>query len=232
VIDYILKCSKRKTTTIRVKDGKVIVSAPLDMPLEKIEDFIKVKEKWILSKLTVSLDLVTQRQNHALSYSSMLLYRGKLYPISVGTPFMESDKNDKQIGFVGTHFFLPPNLTPDKIKSNCIILYKMLAKHDLTQKTALYARQMSLTYKCVKINSSKTRWGSCSGKKSINYSWRLIMADDDLIDYVVVHELAHTAVLNHSPAFWKLVENVFPDYLDRRRRLRELERKLRGEEWE
>jgi len=231
VIDYTLNRSDRKTTTISIVDGKVIVSAPLLLPKEKIDDFVKSKEAWIHRKLSLTLLQASQRQSHILSYSSLLLYRGKQYPISVGTAFMPSVKNNNRIGFNGTHFFLPPNLTPDQIKANCIKIYKILAKHDLTQKTALFAQQMSLSYKCVKVNSSKTRWGSCSARKSINYSWRLIMADDDIINYVVVHELAHTRVLNHSPAFWKIVESVFPDYLERRRRLRELEKSLRGEEW-
>jgi hypothetical protein len=91
---------------------------------------------------------------------------------------------------------------------------------------------MSVTPIAVKINSAKTRWGSCSNKKSLNFSWRLIMADDDVIDYVVVHELAHLREMNHSPRFWAVVEAVLPDYRERKLKLRALQAKLNREDWE
>ncbi|MDR2568929.1 MAG: M48 family metallopeptidase, partial [Oscillospiraceae bacterium] len=75
-------------------------------------------------------------------------------------------------------------------------------------------------------------WGSCSAKKSLNFSWRLIMADEDVIDYVVVHELAHLIEMNHSVRFWAVVERVLPDYRERQKWLRELQRKLNVEDWD
>ena len=90
---------------------------------------------------------------------------------------------------------------------------------------------MSVTPSAVRINGAKTRWGSCSGKKSINFSWRLIMASDDVIDYVVVHELAHLLELNHSARFWAVVEKILPDCRERRKQLRELQKRLATEDW-
>jgi predicted metal-dependent hydrolase len=107
----------------------------------------------------------------------------------------------------------------------------MLAKRDLTKKTLAYANCMGIMPTTIKINSANTRWGSCSAKKSINYSWRLIMANDEVIDYVVVHELAHIIELNHSERFWKVAENQMPDYNKRKRQLKELQQRLCGEEW-
>ena len=66
----------------------------------------------------------------------------------------------------------------------------------------------------LKLSDAKRRWGSCSAKQSINLNWRLIMLDDSLIDYVVVHELAHLLELNHSADFWRIVESVLPDHRD------------------
>jgi len=107
---------------------------------------------------------------------------------------------------------MPPGLSPDEIKAACIQIYRILAKRDLTNRVFDFAKQMSVMPTVVKINSVKTRWGSCSSKKSLNFSWRLIMADDDVIDYVVVHELAHIIEMNHSQKFWAIVENILPDY--------------------
>jgi len=75
------------------------------------------------------------------------------------------------------------------------------------------------------------RWGSCSSRGSLNFSWRIMMADDAVIDYVVVHELAHLVEMNHSPRFWAVVAGVLPDYSKRRARLRLLNKKLEGEDW-
>ena len=84
----------------------------------------------------------------------------------------------------------------------------------------------------VPINSAKTRWGSCSGKNSINFSWRLIMADDYMIDYVVVHELMHIKVHNHSDRFWMHVAAVMPDYKERRLQLKEFQKRVANEDWD
>ncbi|NCV71165.1 MAG: M48 family peptidase, partial [Betaproteobacteria bacterium] len=70
------------------------------------------------------------------------------------------------------------------------------------------------------LSSARTRWGSCNAKSVIRLNWRLIHKDPMLIDYVVVHELAHLKELNHSPRFWAIVESVLPDYRERKRLLR------------
>ena len=67
----------------------------------------------------------------------------------------------------------------------------------------------------------KTRWGSCSNKGNLNFNWKLILLAPELLDYVVVHELAHRREMNHSKNFWKIVEAELPDYRERRRRLKE-----------
>ncbi|MCS7122892.1 MAG: M48 family metallopeptidase, partial [Candidatus Micrarchaeota archaeon] len=76
-------------------------------------------------------------------------------------------------------------------------------------------------YNRVRITNARRRWGSCSSSNNLNFSWRLIMAPLEVIDYVVVHELVHTRIKNHSKAFWRMVEAVMPDYDRQRRWLRE-----------
>ncbi|MCL2342290.1 MAG: M48 family metallopeptidase, partial [Firmicutes bacterium] len=100
------------------------------------------------------------------------------------------------------------------------------------EKTAAFAEQMGLKPRAVKINSAKTRWGSCSALKNLNFSWRLAMADDGVIDYVVVHELAHLREMNHSARFWAIVAGVLPDYRERQKRLKALQKRLGNEDWE
>lgn len=98
--------------------------------------------------------------------------------------------------------------------------YRAQAKKILEERVNIYASQHGLQYKKIGITSARTRWGSCSPNGLLNFSWRLIMAPMEAVDYVVVHELAHTVFHNHSKRFWKKVEKIMPDYKACRKWLR------------
>lgn len=98
--------------------------------------------------------------------------------------------------------------------------YRKKAREQLVKKTAFYSRIMNVTYEKIFIKDQKTCWGSCSRQGNLNFNWRLILMPEEILDYVVVHELAHRKQLNHSPEFWKLVEKVLPDYKLRRQWLK------------
>ena len=96
-----------------------------------------------------------------------------------------------------------------------------LAKMLIPERVAYFAKQMDVTYGRITIREQKTRWGSCSSKGNLNFNWKLVLFEPELLDYVVVHELAHRIEMNHSANFWIIVESVLPDYKERRKRLRE-----------
>ena len=224
MIEYTLARSKRKTVALYVRYGRVEVRAPLAMPKPEIDRFVASKEKWITDRLARSQDQSRRRESFGLNYGDTVPYRGKNYPIAA--------KSGNRIGFDDAAFFIPPGLTPERIKSACVQIYRMLAGRDLPKRTLEFAKRMAVMPTAVKINGAAARWGSCSAKKSINFSWRLVMADDAVIDYVVVHELAHLIEMNHSARFWAIVEGILPDYGKRRDRLKELQKKLSTENWE
>ena len=91
---------------------------------------------------------------------------------------------------------------------------------------AYYAQLLGVTYATISIRDQKTRWGSCSSKGNLSFSWRLILAPPKVLDYVVVHELCHRKEMNHSPRFWVLVESMIPDYKTHRKWLKENGEKL------
>lgn len=95
------------------------------------------------------------------------------------------------------------------------------AKRIFPERTAYFAKRMGVDYGRITIREQKTRWGSCSSKGNLNFNWTLVLLDPELLDYVVVHELAHRREMNHSKNFWKIVEAELPDYRERRRRLKE-----------
>lgn len=99
--------------------------------------------------------------------------------------------------------------------------YISIARDIFTAKTAYYASIMHVSYGRISIREQKTRWGSCSSAGNLNYNWRLIFAPEEVLDYIVVHELAHRREMNHSKAFYAIVESVLPDYKKSQRWLRD-----------
>lgn len=93
---------------------------------------------------------------------------------------------------------------------------KKWARNVILQKCQKFGEEMEVDYAMVSIREQKTRWGSCSSKGNLNFNWKLILMPEEILDYVVVHELAHRKEMNHSPAFWSIVEQVLPDYKNRR----------------
>lgn len=107
-----------------------------------------------------------------------------------------------------------------------ILKYKKLFRPVLEHRVSYYAKRMGVTYGRIAIRDQKTRWGSCSAKGNLNFNWKLSLAPLEILDYVVVHELAHRMEMNHSPRFWELVERILPDYRQRRNWLKENGRRL------
>ena len=163
-MDYKVVYSGRKTISLCVKDGELIVKAPYRTKKQRIESVIASHESWI------NKHIVRQKE-----------------------------KIEKY-----------GNLTDEKIAE-----LKKTAKKILPVKVAYFANIMGLKYGRITITSAKTRFGSCSSKGNIAFSYRLIMYPEAAIDYVVVHELAHLKEMNHSPAFYKIVASVLPDYKER-----------------
>lgn len=92
------------------------------------------------------------------------------------------------------------------------LYHRMRAERILRERTEYFAGQMGVSFGRITIRDQKTRWGSCSARGNLNFNWRLILAPLEVLDYVVVHELAHRREMNHSDRFWKQVESVLPDY--------------------
>ncbi|MCR4588314.1 MAG: M48 family metallopeptidase [Lachnospiraceae bacterium] len=99
--------------------------------------------------------------------------------------------------------------------------YRKMAREVITKRVEYYSRYISRPYTSISIRDQKTRWGSCSSKGGLNFSWRLVLAPPQVLDYVVVHELCHLLHMNHSSAFWAEVGRIYPDYKACRKWLRE-----------
>ena len=156
--------SNRKTISITVKEGRVIVRSPSFVSRRRIVEFIDKNRDWIEKRLEIS--------------------KNQKDPIA--------------------------DMTEDEIKD-----LRESARGILTAKTEKYAKIMNLKYGRITITGAKTRYGSCSSKGNISYSYRLMLCPEPAIDYVVVHELAHLVEMNHSHRFYAVIKRVLPDYKDR-----------------
>lgn len=112
------------------------------------------------------------------------------------------------------------------LSDNDIKKLKQKAKVELPPRVSQFAKLMNVVPTGMKITSAHTRWGSCSGKNSLCFSYLLMLLPDDLIDYIVVHELAHIKEKNHSARFYAVVEKYLPDYKDRIKKLKKIQHML------
>ena len=224
-MEYRIIRSKRKSISIQIsKEAEVLVRVPIDIHKSVIDEFVNSNEKWILEKLIMMRGINYEKSRFVLDYGHKVLFRGKEFTLT------ETDKN--AIIFHQDLLYIPSGLSRDQIKYLLIKMYNHQAKNIISFKVNFYSKIMNVTPKALKINSASTRWGSCSGKKSLNFSWKIIFAKDEIIDYLVVHELAHIKQLNHSEKFWDEVKKVIPDYNNRRKELTELGIKLRNQNWD
>lgn len=216
-IPYYLVRSDRKTVEIRIRsDGQVEVRAPRRMPIAEIERFIETKRAWIEKHQTM------QKERQPVQVDARkILYMGNWYTIVT---------NDRGvISFDGTTFSVPKNGTDEQIRAGMPGLMQKLAKQILVPQVYAMAKTMGLSPARITITGAKTKWGSCSGDRrngvgqNLSFSWRLMAAPPDAIHYVIIHELCHMRELNHSPAFWALVEQYVPDWREKKEKLAEVQ---------
>ncbi|MBF0138229.1 MAG: M48 family metallopeptidase [Magnetococcus sp. DMHC-1] len=121
---------------------------------------------------------------------------------------------------VGGELWAPLTLTdPNQLEAALEQWYRQRARHELNQRLEHWAKIVQVSVSGLSIRGPRTRWGSCSARGRINLNWRLLWLPEELVDYVLVHELCHRHQMNHSPAFWSLVQHHVPDWQRRRRQL-------------
>lgn len=219
MLEYTLKRMKRKTLSAHVlDDGTVEVRAPYGVSKAFIDAFVAENEEKLKGYVNDRILKNARRSTFEVKVGSRLLFMGDEYTVAQG---------DGRIEIADGKFYV----SGDNVKAQVIGLYKGYARKILNDKVAKYSRIMGLYPKSVGVGGAKTRWGSCSSRGTITFSWYLIMASEAAVDYVVIHELAHLKYMNHSREFWRLVECCEPNYTARRKELKRLSERLAGEIW-
>jgi len=219
-INYTLKRSRKRRKTISLQissNAEVVVSAPYFTTEKEINSFVREKENWIWK--TIQKQKAAPSPNCEKSFTSeeYFYYLGSPCPLEV---FFQ---NDLLLGLVfwNNRFYLNCQDEPAARKGYFVKWYKAAARKHLTSRVAFLASDLNLSPRKIRITSARTRWGSCSEIDGLAFSFRLIMAPPDVIDYVIVHELMHMREKNHSSKFWELVLDVMPQYKAHRRWLRD-----------
>ncbi len=203
-IDRLVR-SRRKTIALVVeKDASLTVRAPLQMHETAIRAFVEQHTDWI-----------TRNQQRAQRFSppppkkfidgETFLYLGHAYPLEI------VDKQRPSLTFDLSSFRLARSALPGAGEA-FIRWYKGQAQAVIQERAPKMAALYHFSYTKVRISSARTRWGSCSSSGTLSFTWRLIMAPTAIIDYVILHELVHTRIRNHSRIFWAKVGELLPEY--------------------
>jgi predicted metal-dependent hydrolase len=202
-IDQLIRSHRRTIALIVQPDGRVVVRAPLRMPEGQILEFVESHTDWVRRRQAEARLNAPPRPKEYVP-GEFFPYLGRSYPLTI------VERQRPALRFADG-FYLARAARP-RAERAFIRWYKARALELISERAALYAGQFGLAHQGIRITSARTRWGSCSPEGRLNFTWRLILAPLPVVDYVVIHELAHLKVKSHSRRFWKKVESMMPDY--------------------
>lgn len=221
-VSYRFERSRRKSIGLVVGPEGLVVRAPVWVPLREVDAAVQEKSAWILAKLQqlrarARLPLPAEPE---WVHGADLPYLGGTVRLCVA---VHGQKPDLPEGVQALPLHLPPQASATQVREAAEAWFKGQARTLFEERLRHFAPQLGVEYRRLSLSSARTRWGSARSDGHIRLNWRLIHLPLAQIDYVVVHELAHLRVMDHSPHFWSTVGAVMPDYRERRRRLRALE---------
>ena len=245
LVAYQFRRGKRRTIGFSVGAEGLSVSAPKWVPLYDIDKAVLEKSGWIIKKLQETRDRHQRMESARIEWKdgTTLPFLGEqvivvLDPrhafVGVGAELKNGNEqvapntggaaqNGSLPGItqLTLHVGLPHNATTDQIRDAVQAWLMRQAKRIFTERLNHFAPTLGVQWRKLSLSSAGTRWGSASAEGSIRLNWRLIHFRQSLIDYVVVHELSHLRVMDHSPRFWETVRAVVPDYAELRGQLKD-----------
>lgn len=215
----IIRTDRKKTASIAIKDHTVMLTVPSHLSDKRIEELVAKRTAWIYQKLNEQSDAKPVKQKEYIDGESFA-YLGRNYRLKIQQGLTKTAKLKGGKLLVNVPAIEPDGRFARYIRTTIEDWYKKHALSQLEAKSNRFAEQIGVVPKSIAVADFKARWGSCSPDGDITYNWRIIAASHSIIDYIVVHELCHLLDHSHSPKYWKLVENVMPDFRDRREWLR------------
>ena len=211
-IDYVLERRRgRRGVGLRVDERGLAVSAPVAMPLARVEALMRQSERWLLRKVAEW----SERRVTPLDWSdgARLPWLGGFLTLRIaGGGRARAVRDGAELRVTAGD--------PEAVRRAVVRWYKTVAHDVLSSRVDALAGAAGLAPPKVFISPARTRWGSCNTRREVRLAWRLVKAPPDLVDYVICHELAHLRHMNHSRAFWGEVECQCPEYRRLRAELR------------
>jgi predicted metal-dependent hydrolase len=198
--------SRRKSIAVEIdENAELIVRAPNWVSQKFINTFLKEKEAWIQKHLMSALVRQKAKPTREYKEGETFFYLGEPYTLSI------IDSPQYRLFLADQRFVLSP-FYANQARQEFEKWYKKQALKVLQERVDFYATQHQFSYASIRLNQARRQWGSCAPDNRLSFTWRLIMAPLFVIDSVVVHELVHTKVKNHSAKFWQEVYRIFPAY--------------------
>jgi len=209
--DQIIRTHRKSIALIIQADGNLVIRAPMSVSHARIQQFVDSKIDWIHTQQGRNRD--RQPIFHEYIEGEVFYYLGKSYPLKL------VDRQSKPL--ILKDYFSLRRAEPPEIEKTFLKWYRQQGRNLFTERVDHFAHKYSYNYGKIRLSSARTRWGSCSSKGTLSFTWRLILAPPEIIDYVILHELVHLEIQNHSAAFWNKVQCYLPDYKKRRLWLKE-----------
>lgn len=214
-IDRVIRSGRRSIALVVTEEAELLVRAPWHVPGSVLEDLVRSRSSWIVTKKEEALRKKPVPRNFEEGES--LPFLGREYPLAFS---VHGGKGIELTDMIT----LPASV--GCIREEIIAWYREKAKIIIPEICDHWSDLTGLNPLSVKITGARTRWGSCSSRGRLNFTWRLVMAPFDIVDYVVVHELVHLEIRNHSRSYWERVGSILPDYTDKRKWLKDHGREL------
>lgn len=227
ILEYELRRSTRRSIGFMIDDDGLRVTAPKRISIAEIDEAIRTKQHWILSKLKERRERRAARlQKPPVEWidGAQLPYLGADITLRLlvgGRHRSIYNPNTRELWMT-----LLPGASEETLKHRVQTWYQQQAKTLFEERLDLYAARLGVQYHSFGLSSAGTRWGSCTADRKIRLNWKLIHFSLPLIDYVVAHELSHILEMNHSQQFWDTVGLIYPEYEEAKNLLRKRSQEL------
>lgn len=217
--DYRVVYSNRKTLSIIVeRDRSLLVRAPRGMSVEEIEQLVNEKKLWIYEKIRHPQKYPPMPAKKEFVTGETVLYLGRNYRLEI------TDENIEGIQF-DSRFYVPRR-QKSRVSELFQAWYMERAQEKLLPRIRRFAESMGAAYNHLLISNLRYRWASCTPRNNLNFNWRIIKAPMYVIDYLIVHELAHLLEPNHTTRFWNIIAVQIPEYEKPKKWLRDYGHRL------
>jgi len=193
-------------------NGNITVRAPRNLDLQKINSIVSLKSGWIYKAISELEELNRTKVHRSLVNGEGYLYLGKNYRLKI-------EKSPQLPLSLTQGYFVLDKSQISRAKEHFINFYKEKGKEHITERVEYFRKRIGVEPKTVRIMELRNRWASRS-KTGLNFHWKVMLAPMTVIDYMIVHELAHLKREDHSPQFWEIVESIIPDYDEKKSWLR------------